>query len=384
MRVAVLGCGVQGRQVALKLAASDAVSRLIVADFYPKVASTVASEAGAKAVAQQVDVTDQKSLAAVLEQVDIVLNTVGPFYKYVRGVVQAAIAQKVNYVDINDDYDATEELFLNPEYDSQARQAGIIVLSCMGETPGISNVLVRYASEQLERVKAVHICFAYTYWRLLPAVWRHMLHCLKGEVTQYLGGRYTKVEAFGGQQRIEFLDPVGPREVYYLGHSEPITLPRFVAGLEEVTVKCACYQPEANALLRDLVRYGFANQDRVAGGTKSPADFITEYMASPDGKPYFDIGLAKGLPGGVMQVEVLGENNGQHVRLVYEVHDQVGRTVSSSAAAAVESLARGQISATGVCAPEGCIDPLPFLGKATKQPGVTLREKKEVVAPMRL
>ncbi|HOS48682.1 MAG TPA: saccharopine dehydrogenase NADP-binding domain-containing protein, partial [Bacteroidia bacterium] len=92
--------------MARTLAKSDAISRLIVADKFPEAAAKAAAKAGPKATASEVDVTDRKSLDAILEQADIVFNGVGPFYKFFRGVVEAAIDHKVNYVDINDDYDA--------------------------------------------------------------------------------------------------------------------------------------------------------------------------------------------------------------------------------------------------------------------------------------
>jgi lysine 6-dehydrogenase len=384
MRVAILGCGMEGRRVAHRLAASKAVSHLIVADKYEELASKLAGKIGPKAASRQVDVTDRKSLEEILEQVNITFNGVGPYYKYAFGVIQAAIAQKVHYVDLNDDYDAVEELFLRSDYDAQAKQAGITVLCCIGATPGLTNVLAKYGSQQLEQAKAVHCYFAYNYYGGIRTVTEHMLHCLSGEVTQFLGGKYVKVKPFGGREAIKFLNPVASInsvEAYYCGHSEPITLPRFIPGLEEATLKLSCYQPEANILLSDLVKYGFANRDRIAGLAESPADYIAEYMASPEGAPYFDIKMVEG-DNLVMQVEVLGESNGQQVRLLYEVHDQVAHTIAGSAAVAIESLIRGEISTKGLVAPEGCIDPVPFLREITQLPGVTLKEKREVMAPL--
>jgi lysine 6-dehydrogenase len=386
MRVAILGCGMEGARVSRLLAASEVVSSLIVADRYEELAIKLAGKIGAKAVGRQVDVTDRKSLEEILGQVDIVFNGVGPYYKYAFGVIQAAIARRVHYVDLNDDYDCVEELFLKSDYDAQAKQAGITILCCIGATPGFTNVLAKYGSQQLEHAKAIHCYFAYNYYGGLRAVTDHMLHCLTGEVTQFLGGRYVRVKPFDGREVIKFLDPVASIdsvEAYYCGHSEPITLPRFIPGLEEATLKLSCYQPEANTLLSDLVKYGFSNRNRVGGLAESPVDYTVEYMTSPQGAPYFDIKMieAEGL---VMQVEVLGENHGEQVRLLYEVHDQTAETIAGAAAIAILSLIRGEISAKGLVAPEGCIDPVPFLREVTQLPGVTLKEKREVVAPLRL
>lgn len=381
MRVAILGCGMQGRRVAYHLASSDIVSGLVVADKNKELALKVASKIGAKAVGQQVDISERNSLETILGEVDIVFNGVGPFYKYAIGVIEAAIAQKTHYVDINDDYDVAEELFLKSDYDAQAKQAGVTVLCCMGAAPGLSNILSRYGSQQLQRVKAIHIYFSYPYWRGPASVTDHMLHCLTGEVTQYLGGRYTKVKAFGGKEIIKFLAPSGSMdsvETYYCGHSEPITLPRYIPGVEEVTVKLSCYQPEAKILFHDLVKYGFSNRNSVTGLAESPVDYISQYMASPEGAPYFEMELTEE-DGLVMQIEVVGESNGQGICLVYEMHDKDARTIAASATIAIEGLIRGEISARGVVAPEGCVDTVSFLPKITRYSGVSLYEKRSVV-----
>ncbi len=391
MRVAILGCGSQGQAAAKRLAPSEAISGLIVADQHEASALKVAAKLGGKAVAQQVDVTDRKGLESILGQVDIVVNTVGPFFKYLFPVLDAAIACKINYVDICDDYDVCEELFLKPDYDMKAKKAGITALSCMGSAPGITNVIAKLGCQQMERVKAVHVYMAWGYWRLItPAVWRHIFHCLGGEVIQYLGGRYQKIPTLGGRENIKFPEPIGWLETYYFGHSEAVTLPRFIPGLEEATVKSACYQPEANTLLGNLVKYGFANRERVAGLAEPPVDYISAYIPSQEGAAYFNVEKS-GLEwrdhwgvDGVMQIEVIGENQGIASRRLYELRDANGNfSTARSLATAVEAMARGEISTKGVLAPEACIDPLPFLRKVMeREPGVSIYERTEQLVPL--
>jgi len=49
-------------------------------------------------------------------------------------VAKAAVEAKVNYIDICDDYEATEILFAS-EIDNAAKEAGITVLTGMGSDP---------------------------------------------------------------------------------------------------------------------------------------------------------------------------------------------------------------------------------------------------------
>ena len=303
--------------------------------------------------------------------------------------MEAAIEKRVHYVDINDDCDAVEKVFSNPNYDALAKEAGITALCCIGGTPGLMNVLAKHGTLQMEKATAIHCCWVSMYWgREAPTVTDHMLHCLNGEVTQFLGGTFTKVMPFSGNETIKLLNPIGPIdsiEVSYCGHSEPITLGRFIPGLEEATLKFSCYEQDAINMLEQLAKYGFADQKPVEGLAETPAAYLAKYMASPEGMPYFNITplyereAYKGVDpvGVVMQVEVIGESDGQRVRVVHEVHDKGGLTIANSAAIAIEGIVRGEITARGVVAPEACIDTSAFLRRIAEVKGVTLYEEKE-------
>ena len=66
MRLALLGCGAVGAEVARQLGTNETISTMIIADKDSDLASKVAAEIGAKAVAQEVDATNPESLAKVL------------------------------------------------------------------------------------------------------------------------------------------------------------------------------------------------------------------------------------------------------------------------------------------------------------------------------
>jgi len=55
-----------------------------------------------------VDATDKEDLSRVIKGADVVVNCVGPFYKFAPRILETAIENSVDYVDICDDYDATK------------------------------------------------------------------------------------------------------------------------------------------------------------------------------------------------------------------------------------------------------------------------------------
>src|SRR5690554_7489372 len=56
----------------------------------------------------RVDINQPQQLDAALDGVQLVFNAVGPFYRSALPVVEAALRNRVDYIDINDDHDVAE------------------------------------------------------------------------------------------------------------------------------------------------------------------------------------------------------------------------------------------------------------------------------------
>jgi len=67
--------------------------------------------ASEKVSLRKIDVNDHNGLVSTIKDADVVINCAGPFYKTAVAVARAAVVAKVNYIDICDDYEATEILF---------------------------------------------------------------------------------------------------------------------------------------------------------------------------------------------------------------------------------------------------------------------------------
>lgn len=393
MRILILGCGNVGGEVAVQLAARHPGLELLLGDYDRDAAEAVASRIGPAARSLRVDVTDAASLNSALAGVDLVFNAVGPFYRRALPVIEAAIAAGVDYVDINDDHDVAARLVLDPAYHQRALAAGIKLLIGCGNTPGLTNVLARLGANRLTRVQAIRVCWIVPFVGgfFSPAVWDHLFHMVDGEVTQFLGGRYQQVAPFGGRREVTFLPPFGTYPAYYSGHGEPLTLARFIPGVEEVTVR-SCFFPQAgDELWRRIVALGMGSKEPLPDGGPSPFEYLMRYVRSPAGQAALTV-LPQGDPfGHAEQVEVAGERDGEQVRLVFEQHGFLGgggdegeasRTgtdpTSTCARIMLDAVIRGDVRGHGLLAPEACIDADWYVREVVRDTGLILHEREEV------
>jgi len=85
------------------LEAHDYCEDIVVANVNGENAERLAHECGPSVSWVQADVSDEDSLKRAMADVDIVMNTVGPYYRYGVRVLKACIESGCDYIDINDD-----------------------------------------------------------------------------------------------------------------------------------------------------------------------------------------------------------------------------------------------------------------------------------------
>lgn len=153
LRVMALGgCGGMG-QFAVRTALNfDFVKEIVVADRDGERARVFAETCGPKAVPLQLDVQDEKALSRALGEIDVVLATVGPYYRFGLPILRAAVSAGCDYIDINDDWEPTLEML---DLDNEARRAGITAIVGMGASPGVSNLLAVKAIRSVDEVDTV-------------------------------------------------------------------------------------------------------------------------------------------------------------------------------------------------------------------------------------
>ena len=358
MRALIIGgVGGMGQGVARDLVKQERVSDVILADLYPDQERLSAKlRENEKTTLVKMDVNDHDAMVTAFRDVDVVINTAGPFYKTAVPVAKAAVAAKVNYIDICDDYEGTEILF-NSEIDQLAKGAGITVLTGMGSDPGTNNVLVKWYADRLDEVDDIYLYWVVSIAELAGAAWDHSLHMTLGKIPQYINGELVYVEGGTDVVAEQFLEPLGTCRVRYVGHPQPLTLPKYIKGVKNVIIKGALIPLWVDELIKEQKDTGFLNTEpmHIKGVEVTPYDLALKLWET------IPVGRDNGPQSSGLKVIVKGTRNGDAVTYTADMVGRMAPGTGLPASIAALMMDAGDVAEKGVVAPEGCIDPDKFL-----------------------
>jgi lysine 6-dehydrogenase len=364
MRAIVIGgTGGMGQGVARDLIKQERIGKVILGDINVDPARVQDKlRASEKISLTRIDVNDHDGMVRAIKEADVVINCAGPFYKTAVAVARAAIVAKVNYIDICDDYEATEILFVS-DIDKAAREAGITVLTGMGSDPGTNNVIVKWYADHLESVDEIALFWVVSIAELQGAAWDHGLHMIIGKIPQYLNGKLEYVEGGTGEETAQFLEPLGVCQVRYVGHPQPLTIPRYIPGVKSVIIKGALIPLWVDQLIKEQKETGFLGKEPldVKGTHVTPYDLTLRLWETiprtRDNGP-----AASGL-----KVIVKGKREGVQVTYTADIVGRMAPGTGLPASIAALMMDAGEVKMKGVVAPEGCIDPGKFLAELLKR-----------------
>jgi saccharopine dehydrogenase-like NADP-dependent oxidoreductase len=373
MKVVALGAGEVGQWAARALLLDDRVEDLIVADRRAESAEETATSLGSRARPLTVDVLDTSRLQAVLRGSDVVVNTVGPFYRFGVPILRAAIRAGCNYLDICDDWEPTVEML---GLDAEARAARVTAVIGLGASPGLSNLLAVKAIRALDEAESV-----LTVWSLDSAVPEptpkgptkgsrepgaatiHGIHQLTGRIRAFEEGREVSRRPL---RRIEIDYPgIGRRYAWTIGHPEAVTLPRVFPQLRRST-NAMFSQRSTIALMKmlmGLVDLHLVSVERVARWVEGlewvrPPDSLISPVKSGSASPV-DLPPLFALAMGTKK----GEPARAGVALTAAPPGGMGGITGIPLALAVSLLADGALNRSGVFPPEAIIKPDALLAK---------------------
>lgn len=364
MKVLVVGgTGGMGQGVARDLIKQERIEKVTLGDINTDPERVQEKlRASSKVSLMKIDVNDHTGMVGAIKGVDVVVNCAGPFYKTAVAVARAAVEAKVNYIDICDDYEAAQILFAS-DIDAAAKQAGITVLTGMGSDPGTNNVLVKWYADRLDRVDEIYLYWVVSIAELAGAAWDHSLHMVLGKIPQYIDGKLVEVDGGGGEEVEHFLDPLGECLISYVGHPQPITIPRYIKDVKTVVIKGALIPVWVDRLIKEQKDMGLlGNEPMEVKGTKVvPYDLALKlWNTIPEGR---DNGpAASGL-----KVIVKGERQGKQVTYTADIVGRMAPGTGLPASIAALMMDAGEVTVKGVVAPEGCIDPDRFLAELLKR-----------------
>ena len=326
-RVVVLGGGGGIGRVAVRaLAQTPDPGTIVVADLDLDAArATVADTGDDRCRPMAVDVSDPDAIAAVLAGADIVVNCVGPFYRFGPPTLAAAIAAGVDYVDVCDDLDATRAML---DLDDRARAAGVRALVGMGNSPGLANIFVKLCAEwfldEVHTAEIMHIHGGEPDEG--PAVLKHRIHAMTNDVPLFVDGAFTEVRMLDDSGapfiRDEDFPGVGTSPVFPYPHPETITLPRAFPTLRGATNLGVVFPLPYFEMTQDLVRAGMASDVpvRVGNTEVAPIDVMVALLRRERPRLLAEAGVTG--PAGCLKVVVTGTKDGSEHTYVCSVSSE--------------------------------------------------------------
>lgn len=248
MKILALGCGDMGRMAITALIPSPKITSITVADKNYPLAKKFTELAGSEKLSPvEIDVADEKKLVDLISEHDLVINTIGPYYKFGVPILQAVIKAKRNYVDICDDWKPTLKML---ELNSAAKAADITIILGIGASPGITNLMAVMACSELDEVDELttgwgigatkagkkpaffvsrkHLFKEINEEKKANAALLHVIYESIGKIPTYRDGSLIEIDALTESPPLKF--PGGGRSMYacHIGHPEPVTLPRTI------------------------------------------------------------------------------------------------------------------------------------------------------------
>ena len=330
---------------------------------------------------EYVNALDFLSVMYAMADVDVVFAALPPIPQMFRNIVDAAIDTGSHYIDFGS---AMCVLYHHLAMSDVVKDAGITLLTCMGEDPGLSDVCSRYASDKLDKVEMIKIRDgAMAAGKAVLATYAPTVFL--GEALNagfvYEHGRIKRVKPLSGKEIYKFPDPVGPLPTYYVPHEEPVTIPRGLKKEVGVVDFKLTVPDEVIAVLDTLKAFGLLSRRpiRVKGVEISPLDFLMKLVAAPAELA----GVVKGHE--CLVIEVIGEKGGKKLMYKFtiymtheEAYEKYGVTstaflTGTTGAIAALALAKGEIKERGTVVPAQ-LPPEMILERA-KKAGIPIKEE---------
>ena len=386
MRVLVVGAGGQGAPCASILCRDNEVSKIVLADINLELAEKVADKIGSSKVAtMRVDAGNPEDLLKAAKGVDVIINLTLPRFNI--SIMEAALKSGAHYVDTAlGDLIWRQLVEKKPlEFDDNFKKAGLTAVIGCGGSPGLTNVLIRYACDKLDSVEKIRCIIgrrrleesegAIKAWDpgWCPDV---ALDDYAEEPVVFEDGEYKLVPPFSGVEEYKFPDPIGPLLVSLHVHEEAVTLPRFIRK----GVRYAEFKYPLDMVAGALVKLGFASHDliKVSGVKVAPRKVLLSLVRRPvdsflteDEKTI----VSPSEYSAIVMMEIEGEKAGDKAKYTLSrrlsgasadeklrMFRRLGTTrvfVAAPAIVAAKMSIEGEAE-KGIIAPE-CLDPVNFL-----------------------
>ena len=351
----------------------EAILDLVQASDFEKITVADANETAGREVVAWLDdprvdfvavnVLDSETTVALMRDYDLVVDGTPISLNDASAACMAkARVHGINLNGMSNEWDLDEAF----------RACGKTLVPGMGMTPGITNLMAKYAADQLDEVKSVRC----SHGAFRPIAFSEAIaETTRVEYDPHLpsrvvfeDGRLVQVPPFARPRTIALPEPFGTHEQYIIPHPEPLTLSRSLAdkGVRLVEAR-GTWPPKNMALLKVLHAWGLMENKPVPvnGAEVRVLDAIFAHLRRSEA------GTTTDLYGYALHVEVEGRKDGNSVSIVLththppsdgSVPDWAGlraytRCVGIPLAIGAQLIAAGQARRVGAVPPELAFDP---------------------------
>jgi saccharopine dehydrogenase-like NADP-dependent oxidoreductase len=321
-KILVVGAGGQGGPCASVLSRAEDVSEIRLGDINVELAQNVADKIGSRKVKPlKLDASRREDISDAAADVEAIINLT--LIDFNDTILAAALEASCHYIDTACDYSYLRHLVEGAplKFDDEFKKLGKTALMGCGATPGMSNVLIRYLCDQLDKIDKIYLRCGYAEFGEPAEVvsawdpgWSPEIALADfAELPMiFENGQYKTVPIFSRAENYQFPEPFSRILIASHSHEEPYTLPYYIGkDVQEVDFKYPV-DPLAGA----FVKMGFAddNEIDVKGVKVVPRDvlmklvprpantFLSETEASIDASRDF---------GWIMEITVNGSKNGE-------------------------------------------------------------------------
>jgi saccharopine dehydrogenase (NAD+, L-lysine-forming) len=322
--------------------------------------------------------TDNVAKVAQAERVDTVVNCA--WYQTNLSVMEACLRAGAHYTDLGGLFDTTLKQL---QLDEKWRNAGVKATIGLGSTPGLTNIAGAAGAAKLDRVDTINI---YCSWgNTLPvkeAGWPgYSIRTVMDEFTQepviWLNGTHVKQPVLSGETTVTMIDPIGKITAYYVKHSEPATMGKYIGkGCRNVTFRIGF--PSADfTTFKTLKSLGFADTTEipVGGAHVSPMDYLTAMYQRAISKSRGEPAPREEYEYDAFRIDVTGLRRESPATITYHIitwnDPEIGLSSARDTAVPPSIVSQWQatekIRGAGVFPPEAVVDPIPFFQEVGKR-----------------
>lgn len=381
MKIAVLGAGLMGKEVARDLVRNPNVEKVYLADLNvdqaKQFADTLHSD---KIEVLKLDATDKQQLKVVMSKANVVINAL--FYKFNESVARTAIEVGVHSVDLGGHIGGITDEIL--KLDGAAKAKGIAIVPDLGVAPGMVNILAGFGASKLDNVKSIKIYVGGIPVKKEPPLEYNVVFSLEGVFDHYTDASH--VVRDGVLREIPSLSEIEP--FYFKGFSglEAFhtsgglsTLTKSFPDIQTLEYKTIRYSGHAEKfkLLVDLGLTSKETEVTINGEIVKVRDVLREVLQSK-------IALGSKQDAVLLRVLVSGESNEEAVSYEYEMvtyrdpnnnETAMALATANTISVVAQLIGDGTITESGVFPPEKIVPGEAYI-REMKHRGVTITETR--------